>query len=333
MAAAGRSSESITGRGLRRRVRAWFLSRLPLSDTWTLTQRNIYILPTKAGLVFCATLVIMLLASINYQLNLGYVLTFLLAGSGVVSMHLTHGALRGLTLHVRPGAPVVAGDAAVLDIVFTNPGKSRHALALHFDDRGEHGRSFAWVDIPAQGQETARVSLVPATRGWHAVPTLMVETVFPFGLFRAWTLWRPATRVLAYPRPETPAPPLPAAQSVPGERPLPNASAGSEMEGVRPWRRGDSMRQVAWKKMARTGEMVSRDTAGSGSRELWLDWSATNGHLRSDPELRLSRLAAWVMSADRSGATYGMRMPGREYAAGHGDAHRRTLLETLALWP
>ncbi len=333
MAATERSSESITGRGLRRRVRAWFLSRLPLADTWTLTQRNVYILPTKAGLVFCATLVIMLLASINYQLNLGYVLTFLLAGSGVVSMHLTHGVLRGLTLHMRPSAPVVAGDAAVLDIVFTNPGKSRHALALHFDDRGVHGRSFAWVDIPAQGQETARVSLVPASRGWHAVPTLVVETVFPFGLFRAWTLWRPATRVLAYPRPETPAPPLPTAQSVPGERPLPNAHAGSELEGVRPWRRGDSMRQVAWKKMARTGEMVSRDTAGSGSRELWLDWSATNGHLRSDAELRLSRLAAWVMAADRSGATYGMRLPGREYAAGHGDAHRRALLEALALWP
>jgi hypothetical protein len=34
-------------------------------------QRNIYILPTTAGLVFAVTLVLMLLASINYQLNLG----------------------------------------------------------------------------------------------------------------------------------------------------------------------------------------------------------------------------------------------------------------------
>ena len=68
----------------------------------TLTQRNIYILPTKAGLAFALTLMVLLLASINYQLNLGYVLTFLLAGSGVVSMHLTHGTLRGLTLHLQP---------------------------------------------------------------------------------------------------------------------------------------------------------------------------------------------------------------------------------------
>ena len=49
-----------------------------------LTQRNVYILPTRAGWMFALTLLVLLVASINYQLNLGYVLTFLLAGSGVV---------------------------------------------------------------------------------------------------------------------------------------------------------------------------------------------------------------------------------------------------------
>ena len=59
-------------------------------------------MPTRAGLVFALTLLVLLVASINYQLNLGYVLTFLLAGSGAVSMHMTHGTLRGLTLHLKP---------------------------------------------------------------------------------------------------------------------------------------------------------------------------------------------------------------------------------------
>jgi hypothetical protein len=65
------------------------------TDTWTLGQRNIYILPTVSRLAFALTLVVMLLASINYQLNLGYVLTFLLAGAALVSMHLTHGTCAG----------------------------------------------------------------------------------------------------------------------------------------------------------------------------------------------------------------------------------------------
>ena len=76
------------------RVRRWFENRLPVSDTHTLTQGNIYIVPTKAGLAFAFTLMLMLVASINYQLNLGYLLTFLLAGSALVSMHMTHGTLR-----------------------------------------------------------------------------------------------------------------------------------------------------------------------------------------------------------------------------------------------
>ena len=80
--------------GLRQRVRDWWQARHPRTDSWTLTQRNIYILPTRAGFMFAAVLVVMLLATINYQLNLGYVLTFLLAGAGFVSMHLTHNTLR-----------------------------------------------------------------------------------------------------------------------------------------------------------------------------------------------------------------------------------------------
>ena len=45
--------------------RRWWQSRLPLTDTWQLGQRNIYILPTRAGFAFAATLAVMLLASIN----------------------------------------------------------------------------------------------------------------------------------------------------------------------------------------------------------------------------------------------------------------------------
>ncbi|MDP3085815.1 MAG: DUF58 domain-containing protein [Rubrivivax sp.] len=313
----------------RARLRAWWTARLPLTDSWQLTQHNIYILPTRAGLAFAATMLLMLLASINYQLNLGFVLTFLLSGSGLVSMHLTHSTLRGLTLHLRPPPAVFAGEASRLDIVISNPGAQRHGLACHLQQRQARAQSFAWCDVAAGGSETVRLSVVPARRGWSAVPTLELTTGFPFGLFRAWTVWRPVARVLAWPQPEQPTPPLPPTGAMTGEDAAVQQTQGSELDGLRPWRHGDSMRQLAWKKFARTGELVSRETSSTGSRQLWLDWSATAGR---DTEQRLSRLAAWVLQADREGLRYGLRLPGREWPPGQGDAHRHALLDGLAEW-
>src|SRR3954464_1079099 len=138
---------------VRQRFRAWWQKRLPRADTLLLTQGNIYILPTRAGLMFGLTLLVLLVASINYQLSLGYVLTFLLAGSGVVSMHVTHNTLRGLTLHLRPVAPGFAGEPVVLDIVLTSPGTSRFGIGLRLLDAP--GATLAWIDVPGGGQATA----------------------------------------------------------------------------------------------------------------------------------------------------------------------------------
>ena len=322
----------------RARFRHWLFSRLPATDTWLLGQRNIYILPTRAGFTFALTLLVMLLASINYQLNLGYALTFLLTGAGIVSMHLTHGNLRGLTLHLRPAAPVFAGEPARLEVVLTNPGRERHALALHLQNSARPGedkpRVQAWCDAPRQGQTSLHLSLVPAQRGWHAVPPLLLETLFPFGLFRAWTVWRPAARVLAWPRPEVPPPLLPHAASSPGDERPGRRGAGSELDGVRPWKRGDTMRQVVWKKVARSGELVSRETAGTATRELWLDWAdAAHATQAASTEQRLSRLAAWVLRAEREGIDFGLRLPGQTLPPAAGEAQRRTALDLLAMWP
>jgi uncharacterized protein (DUF58 family) len=308
------------------RIRHWWAERHPFTDSWTLTQGNIYIVPTRAGFVFALTLVTMLLASINYQLSLGYVLTFLLAGSGLMSMHMTHATLRGLTLHLRPPAPAFAGEPALLEVVVTSPARQRYGIGLGFDDRlARH----AWIDVPAAGQSTAHVSFVPPRRGLHRVPVLRAETRFPFGLFRAWTIWRPAAQVLAWPRPEQPAAPLPAPHPVSGDAQNRRAAGGGELEGVRAYRRGDALRQVVWKKAAKTGELVSRDTSTAARRELWLDYQAA---ALPHAEQRLSRLAAWVLAAEHAGMAHGLRLPGVEIAPAQGDAHRRRALETLALW-
>ena len=117
--------------------------------------------------------------------------------------------------------------------------------------------------------------------------------------------------------------------ATPGDERHTTRSSGSELDGVRPWRRGDTMRQVVWKKVARSGELVSRETAGLAGRTLMLDWSETPA---ADVEHRLSRLCAWILLAEREGLDCGLRLPGHELPPQQGAAHRRAVLDLLAQW-
>jgi len=312
---------------VRRRFRQWLQQRLPLSDSTTLSQHNVYILPTAPGFMLGATLLVLLVGSINYQLNLGYLLTFLLAGSAVVSMHLSHATLRGLTLSLLQPDPQFAGTSATLPVVLANLRVApRHGIGLAVVD-ASHADHWVWTDVPAQGTIMVRVAFQPQRRGLHRVPALTAETRFPLGTFRVWTVWRPAAQVLVYPAPEANPPPLPPGEPRSGGAQAHRVQASGDFDGVRGYRRGDPLKQIVWRKAAKAGELVSRDAEQSQRYQLWLDFTQAGG---SDIERRLSRLAAWVLQADRQGLDYGLRLPGRAIAPGNGAAHRRQCLEALA---
>ncbi|MFY3384503.1 DUF58 domain-containing protein [Paracidovorax sp. MALMAid1276] len=319
---------------LRQRFQRWWQARLPLSDTLVLTQRNVYILPTGSGWMLALTLAVLLVASINYQLNLGYLLTFLLAGSVVVGMHICHANLRGLTLHLKAPEPHFMGSSTAFEVQLTSERKTpRYGIGLAVHTPGKAAHHWAYADVPAQGQCRVQVAFRPERRGLHPVPHLTAETRFPLGTFRVWTYWRPAAQVLVYPAPESPAPPLP-----PGEPRATGTGAAQsqgigEFDGVRAYRRGDPLKLVVWKKAAKslatgTDDLVSRDAQQAQRHELWLDPARA---ALPDHEARISRLTAWVLQADRLGLDYGLRLPGVEIAPDSGAAHRMRCLEALAL--
>jgi len=317
---------------LRSRIDDWFLSRRAPSDSIELTQRNVYILPTRAGWMLLVTLMVLLVASINYQLNLGYLLTFLLAGSVMIGIHVGHATLRGLALHLMPPEAQFADTAAVFRVVLNSTRKRvRYGIGLSVRGSGQ----WAWGDVPAQASEIIDIAFKPAHRGLHAVPPLTAETRFPLGTFRVWTVWRPASRLLIYPSPEAHPPPLPAGEPLAGPLALTRASAphlAGEYDGVRAYQRGDPRKLIVWKKVARaqaadSDELVSRDTQQAQQHELWLD--AQHAAL-PDVEARLSRLCAWVLMADQIGIAYGLRVGTTTVRPSSGEAHRRRCLEVLA---
>jgi uncharacterized protein (DUF58 family) len=310
---------------LRTRFRRWFEARLPISDTTTLTQRNVYILPTGPGLMLGVTLLVLLVASINYQLNLGYLLTFLLAGCALVGMHVCHGTLRGLTMNLIAPSSMFLRARAIFNInINSQRRRGRYGIGLAVLGSGQ----WVWTDVPAQGSATVQLAFQPTRRGLHPLPTLTAETRFPLGTFRVWTVWRPAAQVLVYPAPEAVPPPLPTGEAHTGGAATTHTTSSGEFDGVRAYRRGDPMKQIAWKKVAQTDTLVSRDAQQVQRTELWLDQSRTGtAHL----EQQLSRLCAWVLQAEQRGLHYGLRLGALEIPPANGDAHQKRCLTALAL--
>ena len=322
-------------RALRRELQGRWIARLPRTDQLLLTQRNVYILPTSAGWMLALTLAVLLIASINYQLNLGYLLTFLLAGSAAAGMLVGHANLRGLVLHLQPPAAVFAGQRCALRITLDNPARrARHGVALAVSQDLEGAPQWAWTDVPAQASAVVELAFVPRQRGWHPLPRITAETRFPLGSFRAWSYWRPATQLLVYPEAEAAPPPLPPARPQGTGRAGTRAAGNEDFDGVRAYRRGDPLKQVVWKKAAQAwatgGALVSRDQPQAQPGRLWLDPAATG---LVDTEARIARLTAWVLAADRQGVQWGLDLPGAvRLAPDSGLSHRERSLQALALY-
>jgi uncharacterized protein (DUF58 family) len=298
----------------------------PERGTVVLVHRRVYIVPTRLGWLFAGTLAVLLVGSINYALALGFALTFALGGMALAGMVHTARNLARMAVSTGRCEPVFAGEPAQFRLhlearsAFDRPA----ILARHLGSGSQ-----LVVDLPALGEAEVVLAAPSRSRGWLPLGRVMLETRFPLGLFRAWSYVEPDARCLVYPRPERSLLPPPSADAEAGT--LSRQSHGNEdFSGLRAYQPSDSPRHVAWKAVARSDDMLTKQFTGEAAAELWLDWQLLPGALGL--EQRLSRLTGWVLAAERSGANYALRMPGVEIAPARGEAHRSACLKALALY-
>ena len=306
---------------------AWFRGKTePEKSPITLGHRRVYIVPTRIGLMFAVTLLIMLIGSINYVLSLGFMLTFLLAGMALAGMVHTVRNLVRLVIATGRAEPVFAGEAAQFRLFVENAANwERPAVMLRHDASG----SQTVVDIPALGSADVVLPVAATRRGWLALSRITLETRYPIGMFRAWSNVRPDLRCLVFPRPEYSSLPASSPDMKPGAQQAPSRGT-DDFSGLRGYQPADSPRHVAWKAVARNSEMLTKQFSGDASAQLWLDWSQLPASL--GVEERLSRLTGWVLDAEKQGLRYGLRIPGGAIEPGQGEAHRTACLTALALY-
>ena len=294
------------------------------ASTTQLGPGRVYILPTGVGLIYALMTFAMLLGSMNYNNNLSFVLTFMLAALGLVAMHQCQRNLVGLELSFAGVEPVFAGQTAQFQVAVTNHSKSpRHGVMLYTD----HSVSEVG-DLQPGGSKVFSIAVATDKRGWLELERFGIRTFFPFELFRSWAWLHMDLRGLVYPAAAEDVPQPPPTQTAQGHRQH-DARGEEDFAGLRRFHEGDSPRHVAWKAYARSNQLLSKRFSGADTSSQWFDFDSVP---TDDLEARLSILTRWITDTDRTRADYGLRLPGREFAPAHGDAQRQRCLEALALY-
>ena len=294
---------------------------------------QVYILPTRIGLLYAAIILISFLLSEVFVSTDLYVFTVLLTTLGLMSMLMTNSNIKKLTC------------ALPSELLFEENQPSEIPLTIE-NARSDHSRSVQ-ITLPIGGeksplktagsveQKSSLKMFYPfenkLKRGCHALPNVRLESRFPLGLFRSWTTLKANTLIMIYPSPIAKRQP-PMEEEQPQTENSPSSSNDSGQEefvGLRPYIQNETQRRIDWKTYARTQDLMVKDF----SEEHGATYNFSYERVPSeDIEERLTILSTWIHFAHQQGVFYSLEMPGIKISAARGESHFRKCLRELACY-
>ena len=297
---------------------------MPIADTIKLQQRSTYILPTKAGMLMVTIVMLMMIGATNYQNNLAFLLTFMIASIGLVSILFTFNNLQGLLFKTGATKSVYAGDSlTVIARVISQSNQSHMTIGAGFNKR-----ELFFVDVDGVNGNQISLPIIASKRGWFYLPRIMATSSFPFGLLRVWTWFKFASPVLIYPRPIEPP--------VNGDRTGDDEDDGEssirgveDLYGLKTYQPGDSISRIDWKALARERGLFTKEFVSYQSQDFVFDW---NDFSATAEELRLSYLCYLVKEASQCNYEYSLKLPNISIDKNSGDSHQLKCLRALAMY-
>ena len=294
-----------------------------------LEQRRIYLLPTGRGFFLIITAVVLLLVGVNSQLSLAYVVAFLLAGLMQAALLTSYRNLRGLVVATGRSPHARVGETIAFPITLASPERAREGITLASQNSAKQWAHSGPTRLNADERHAAPLSFIAGKRGVLPLTRIIVESRAPYGLVRAWSYVHFEWVALVEPIPETPPPALPKASGADGAN-TGRTQVAHDPDSLREFVHGDSLRRVAWKQVAKSGEWYTR-TGDTGTRhEIELSWQMVQV---TETEARLSRMAAWLLRAHNENCAYSLSMPNAQLPLADGSQQFADASIVLAVYP
>ena len=308
---------------IKERFFLWVDKRSPEQQEVFLRQRNIYILPTRYGWLMLLILILILIASTNYQNNMGFMAGFILLAIGMLSVFYTYRNVRGLRIRALKPESVFAGQNCHFPFEFHNPTESyRSSIGI-----GLTKKSVDYYDVDATSKTLIKTPVKTEKRGLLKPQRFVCTSIFPFGIFQVWSWFKPSQVALVYPKPlECPQALAPQSK---GQEQGAFAQKGSEdFHSLRDYQSGDPIKQVMWKAFARERGLLTKEFEELVGEQHLLTWESVSQY---DKELAISYLTDAVIKAEQAGSLYGLELPKVLIEKGQGPEHLHQCLSALAL--
>jgi uncharacterized protein (DUF58 family) len=214
----------------------------------------IYIIPTFDAIKLFVLNGILLIIGLVYANNFILFFNFILFCLFLGSMYYTHFNLRGIKITGCKIPPVHCGESSTMAITLSSNSSLGHYFlnlrslqseCIEVDSQ----TTFSLHEKSSSGTISLRV--LGKKRGWGKIDHLVIETLFPFHLFRCLIVLPTEASFYVYPR-----------RSISNHQrstlfeELKNADGESFI--IRDFRHGDSLKHIHWKKLAQTQQWYSK---------------------------------------------------------------------------
>ena len=290
---------------------------------------------TRVGFWFVVFVLVAAVAATNTGNNALYMVLAALLAVLVVSGLISRANLRRLEIRLEMPDEVFAKRPfqARFELENTSRRFSRWLIIFSIS----YARAHRFVPHLAAGKWAAgRIDMLIPERGLTVVRNAHLWSVFPLGFFRKGLRYPVDREVLVYPEVFRDATVVREYTARHGDEAASERGWGHELHSMREFRGGDDPRSIHWKRSASSGSLIYMEREAEEGRRLSIVFDNAVGTLQDDVAAeRFEKLVseAATVAYEYLQAGFEVELVTRQESLGFGSgpAHRRRLLEHLAL--
>lgn len=291
---------------VKQRFDRWLSRRVPSRFQHKLSNKNIFILPTKFGFAYLLFDCLLFLLGTNYQNNIILLLSYLLASLFITVMMHSFYNFSQLTFSSKAEQTCFAKQVLNFPIHITGY-KTHFDLNFNFSEPSHFVKK---VTLAQCSTDTVEVILpwYAKQRGVYELGRVKVFSEYSLGLFVTWSLLDFSHRAIVYPQPKTL---MDNKKIITGRNDsvkdnfgyMEANSIGDDFSELKSYVPGESQARIAWKQLARGQGKFSKNQQAQQGSLLWLKLSDMPS---TDIEIKLQFMCFLILEYTKNKQCFGL---------------------------